>query len=1109
MAASQSHPAVPFSQVLQDELEEIRQTRRRRGISEPIPHDGDSYSQARRGELLGLALSGGGIRSASFNLGVLQGLAEFKLLPHIDYLSTVSGGGYIGAWFISLLSQNRQPDQVEQVQKTLSPCQAHHPEAEDQEPIDFLRQYSNYLTPRLGFYSADVWTMVATWSRNFILNLLLLVSFIGAVLILPRLLGLVPTFNHWTSFRIHCLASLSNYDPIDAVGAFLVLTAAGFMLCQSLRQSSDWWKFRQRGVQWGITFPLFIGTLFLARWLQFDAAFFRGSCFWSSIAWPWGYFAAIFLFIARSSRLWSCFLSEHPHEPRKKIYAVVLFVLAFSVPSFVTALMLWSVAGLVLHSSGPQLPWALLTWGPPGLVLLLSLGVALLIGIFGLDIDAQAREWLGRLRAWTLIYSVSWIIVFAGAIYGPRLVLFLFSAYPKVASGLSLTWIVTTIAGVLSGKSAATNGKPGSATGSNRMLDRIAVVAPFVFMIGFILLLSFGIHAVLTADLFRPNYPQSTATQPFDFFVANAPQNVSIDIKNCQAQPAFPWLAQMEAKYFSLLSCAVNYLGGWWHPETIFITQPVNLLLVLTFVAALLGFRLDLNIFSLHEFYKNRLVRCYLGAVRCRRRKPDPFTGFDAVDDQPLTSFKAQAKYFGPYPIINTTLNVSTGENLARQERKGASFIFTPLYSGFNSEKGNEAMRLGEELVRNSPRNDDLARFAYRPTKSFCYPRGIHLGTAIAVSGAAANPNQGYHTSAAVAFLMTIFDVRLGWYLGNPQHNFAYKRSSPRFNLLALTGELFGLSTSRAAYVNLSDGGQFDNMGLYELIRRQCRYIIVSDAEQDRDFTFSSFTQTIRNCRTDFGVEIKIALDRIKRKENTSSAHCVVGTIEYPCDEKNSNKPNLRGYLLYLKSSLTGDEAADVAGYQTGHSEFPHQSTGNQWFTESQFEAYRKLGEHVVETAFGRLRKLPAQREEFFNELHAAWYPPSERVDRLSAKHAERFTELTADLASEDRLTFLDEQIFAGWHSSNGNTGRWERNAMLRCSALVEFMETLYSDLNLESKLEREHPHNQGWLKIFDHWVQQPIFRETWRNTQSMYAQRFRDFYEDRVNESKTYKHHN
>ena len=626
-------------------------------------------------------------------------------------------------------------------------------------------------------------------------------------------------------------------------------------------------------------------------------------------------------------------------------------------------------------------------------------------------------------------------------------------------------------------------------------------------MAGFILLLASALNWVVTLGLFVPQTAHQTPQQPLNVQVTQAPPNLNIDIKSGQPESGRPALVEMQDEYFRVLSSAVNYVG-WYREGQNFTSDPLNLFVLLLAASALFAFRLDINVFSLHEFYKNRLVRCYLGAVRCRHRKPDPFTGFDDHDDRQLAKFNCSngGKYCGPYPIINTTMNVSTGEKLAWQERKSAPFVFTPLYSGFSSEKGNERMRLGEERedvpAKQTSANQDLAAFAYRPTDTYCFPRGVHLGTAMAVSGAAASPNQGYHTSTAVAFLMTVFDVRLGWWVGNPHRNDTYQRPSPRFNLLSLSQELFGLANSRAGFVNLSDGGHFDNMGLYELVRRQCRYIIVSDAEQDGDLGFASFTQAIRNCRTDFGVEIKISLDRLKRKDQLSSAHCVVGTIEYPYPEGSpKSKP---AYLLYLKSSLTGDESADVTGYQTSHPEFPHQSTGNQWFTESQFEAYRKLGQHIVETALGSVRSAPCRtnnfaRENLFKELQDLWYPPSERVDRLSAKHAERFTDLTLDLADEDNLRFLDSQIFAGWNPAMKNTARWERSAMHRCGALIEFMESVYSELNLESPLEMEHPHNRGWLRIFEHWVQQPLFEQTWESTRKMYSERFQAFYADRV----------
>ena len=137
--------------------------------------------------LLGLSFSGGGIRSATFNLGILQALADFDLLRRFDYLSTVSGGGYIGAWLAGCIK--REDDGIRGVQRWLSSERSPDPEAPQRRPLRFLREYSNYLTPSIGFLSADSWTMVAIWLRNTLLNQLVLVLFLGAALLLPIVLG--------------------------------------------------------------------------------------------------------------------------------------------------------------------------------------------------------------------------------------------------------------------------------------------------------------------------------------------------------------------------------------------------------------------------------------------------------------------------------------------------------------------------------------------------------------------------------------------------------------------------------------------------------------------------------------------------------------------------------------------------------------------------------------------------------------------------------------------------------------------------------------------------------------------------------------------------------
>ena len=225
-------------------------------------------------------------------------------------------------------------------------------------------------------------------------------------------------------------------------------------------------------------------------------------------------------------------------------------------------------------------------------------------------------------------------------------------------------------------------------------------------------------------------------------------------------------------------------------------------LLTLAAIALVLAWRVDINEFSMHHFYRNRLVRCYLGASH--EREPQAFTGFDPHDDVRLADLAGTA-YTGPYPLINTTLNLVSGEDLGWQQRKG-----TRLSSRPNTADIRWRAVWGRGATRRSQRHNG-AWPGYRHTPQYAYPEhgGISLGTAMAISGAAASPNEGYHSSPATAFLMTVFDVRLGWWLGNPATR-KYRRSAPRVALYCLVRELFGLTNYRSNFVYLSDGGHFE-----------------------------------------------------------------------------------------------------------------------------------------------------------------------------------------------------------------------------------------------------------------------------------------------------------
>jgi len=277
----------------------------------------------------------------------------------------------------------------------------------------------------------------------------------------------------------------------------------------------------------------------------------------------------------------------------------------------------------------------------------------------------------------------------------------------------------------------------------------------------------------------------------------------------------------------------------------------------------------NINRCSLHAFYRNRLVRTFLGASReHRERQANPFTGFDAADDFKMHKLWPPEKDTGwqPFQVINTTLNIVSAKKRGWQERKAAPFTVSPLHCG-----------TGIKLTALNPKRDSKKKLgAYRRSKSYGgrstqpgQPSGISVGTAMAISGAAASPNMGYHSSPAVTFLMTMFNVRLGWWLGNPgvEGEHTHTEEGPATAIVPLVYELFGLTTDDWKYVYLSDGGHFENLGLYEMVRRRCRFILISDAGCDRDFKFEDLGNAVRKISIDLNVPIRfVKLERLRKR---------------------------------------------------------------------------------------------------------------------------------------------------------------------------------------------------------------------------------------------------
>jgi hypothetical protein len=393
--------------------------------------------------------------------------------------------------------------------------------------------------------------------------------------------------------------------------------------------------------------------------------------------------------------------------------------------------------------------------------------------------------------------------------------------------------------------------------------------------------------------------------------------------------------------------------------------------LVTVVLVALVSSRsININRFSMHALYRNRLIRTFLGASNPKRR-PNPFTNF-APDDNPEmhTLWPSQHAWSGekisdngpanrrswrPFHIVNIALNVtSSREHLEWQERKAASFTVSPLHCG-----------------------SSITGFR----KSAVYGGGISLGTSMAVSGAAASPNQGYNSSPPVAFLMALFNVRLGWWLGNPGPRGALTHTydGPKNAVVPFLAEMLGMTSDDNKYVYLSDGGHFENLGLYEMVRRRCRFIVLVDAGCDPEFKFEDLGNAVRKIEIDLGVPITFRdLDRLKARQNKevleellgglapradradqkAPPYHAIGVIDYPSADGHGSPdgiPVTKGVILYIKPGFHGTESsAGIRSYASMNPHFPHDDTANQFFGESQMESYRALGFEITDTLLRR-----------------------------------------------------------------------------------------------------------------------------------------------------------
>ena len=216
----------------------------------------------------------------------------------------------------------------------------------------------------------------------------------------------------------------------------------------------------------------------------------------------------------------------------------------------------------------------------------------------------------------------------------------------------------------------------------------------------------------------------------------------------------------------------------------------------------------------------------------------------------------------------------------------------------------------------------------------------------MAISGAAAAPNMGTLTSPRYRFWLALLNLRLGYWLRRPaRHTGVLDRFRPPIGWYYFFLEITGLMSDKTRYLNLSDGGHIENLGIYELLRRRCKFVIAIDGEADPQRSFGGLLTLTQLAKIDLGVTIEPDLADLRvEKDGLGRAHFGVSRIDYPDGN--------HGLLLYVKSSLTGNESEFLRKYRAENPDFPHQSTAQQLFSETQFEAYRVLGEHIAKDLF-------------------------------------------------------------------------------------------------------------------------------------------------------------
>ena len=829
-----------LNKVFPEELEEIAQRRKNAQLEK-----GElTASPSTDNQLAGLALSGGGIRSATFGLGVIQGLAKHGILRHVDYLSTVSGGGYTGSCLSALLNDPKHAPEGDRFPLRYTQGSSEPP------ALTHLRNCSNYLSP-VGLLTKL--RLPNLLLRGIVLNLFVFLPYIMAAVFLTELAyEKGPLWAHLPRLVMPLLL-------------LFVMMAVAFPIVVRLLRKVFTWNRRNAYELWlSIPVLLMMVVLFLVPFLsvtrlaiehnthQFlEWVVHLGSDTGSLWKWALGIFILIAVFMLAGKA------SENAHRISGKILLWIVGLLGPAVIyAIYLALCLWQIDSPFLPLAADE-PLNQATECPKPCM----------------TVSEDENDW-ATIR-----------VIADENDKTPQKALFHHDGWPS-----SISELVEGLAG--------------------RTLEFSDQALVYCL-------------SPISAENVNPDAATTGCGEPRPglhwrddnrvWVIDNSPgeQSACSHFKDWQKEPTEK--DRKDCTYITRTSSiGLRIEGAQLHlfegkEDLIFLALFLGLLLINRWL-------LDINITSPHGFYRDRLSKAFVFRV-------DKNDEIQPEDNVLLSSLNAKNSC-APYHIINVALNLQGSKDPDLRGRGSDFFIFSKKFVGSDRTGYAETNRMEN------------------------YDRHIDLATAMAISGAAAAPNMGTTTSRPLVFIMTLLNLRLGYWLPNP----VFVNSERWYNKSKLGSakpsliwkESLGLLDAQGSHVNISDGGHIENLGIYPLLKRKCKFVVAVDGEADPDMTFQGLVTLMRYARIDMGIEITIDLDKLRsNKRGLSEEHWSLGEIAYANGEI--------GQLLYIKLSVTGDEPEYIRSYRSNHPVYPHQSTADQFFGEDQFEAYRALGEHCCE----------------------------------------------------------------------------------------------------------------------------------------------------------------